>query len=1161
MTSRTRGTQKRIPGSTRTPRNVISSYKVGYSWNRGGRLKELRIRHLARKFFKLWMQKSFGRVHPYKARCHHRKVLLQRTLGSWKDEWWSVRREWGLTVRGECHYRYYLYNQVFHGWRRFVSLQKEEKRRLEKATYFAKRQCLRWAWDNWELYIEMRMIKSRMQQSALQFQKFTAVCRVWAVWQAGLQKRYETRVMEDRALGHSAGILLSRAWRQWRAEYVLICCWRARESKASLHYIHALQKKALCCWISYVQVRLAKKKPQDAAGQAWRIHSVRNYWDMWRSRLQSRKREVEREQASVRLAQRITKRWALERWRRYVELSILESEKYQDASQHHQRNLLLTVLRNLNLNVTRSKTHRLNKHIAVQHHHYNVTGRFWILWQQRLEEAEDQGLEEQMRRARSYHSNSLQRNCLRDWRAQLVENRHMKGLEQRAEAWFAEHILPQCLDSWMEFTYQSRLLREKTETVQLHQQQRLYSWAFCTWWGRSDERKEQRLAERMAILHEQRSCLLRAWDHWRRRATQVREDREKQTASDTLYQRTVIHNTLSQWKDNVTVIIDRRNREEQAGRRGDLRCVKRALNGWCEYVQHIREKNRRMEQMDSYHGNRLLKHTLQHWKKYHLQTQQIFEHVDELYTLQQQCFLRRILRVWKENAAQLAAARIRQRRAEKYYQQCVQAKVLLAWRKATSYALANRHRQEEALSMARVHLDKILQRGTFSRWRERSKQVVEEKTGMEKAERHHQCSLLSTAFRSWERFQKHQRSYKLMKERGHLLLRRKTCQLFFTHWKVELQNRHRDNEKTELALWHWSLSLQAKVLWAWRQWFARQHRKQERLAQAAQFYREQLLREGVAHILTYTAHTSTVNTSVALYSQEQSAKRIQRVVLRCAMRWKQQALCGPKRARSLSAAAPFPRKSVTFCLPEPMSSSTRAQSGTVHQGDGECILNHLVTARASRLQPRRPRDLLDSPVKELLPPAVPSHQIRPSPLLPKTPVPEAATAAASPFPITHVLAQPATNLSLPTHRSPEQELLLPPSAFISTHTSTEPSIHHQPPESDGDVFAEEEEVVVDPTLAWTRELINIRLEMQRFQRDRKQLQAWRRLEEVMRRWLETTGLEEGPEERTSVKKELEELEERISRLSTDLAAQKPGMILHATRIDRIECFLHSSTAK
>lgn len=60
-----------------------------------------------------------------------------------------------------------------------------------------------------------------------------------------------------------------------------------------------------------------------------------------------------------------------------------------------------------------------------------------------------------------------------------------------------------------------------------------------------------------------------------------------------------------------------------------------------------------------------------------------------------------------------------------------------------------------------------------------------------------------------------------------------------------------------------------QVLCAWRQWIAEHQRKQKRLAAAAQFYRDELLREGVTHILEYTSHMNSFSTNMALHSHEQ----------------------------------------------------------------------------------------------------------------------------------------------------------------------------------------------------------------------------------------------------------------------------------------------------
>lgn len=329
---------------------------------------------------------------------------------------------------------------------------------------------------------------------------------------------------------------------------------------------------------------------------------------------------------------------------------------------------------------------------------------------------------------------------------------------------------------------------------------------------------------------------------------------------------------------------------------------------------------------------------------------------------------------------------------------------------------------------------------------------------MEKATGYFQSVLLCKTLRAWSVHHQQQQRNKRLKQSGTLLLRQKIIKHYFEGWKVALQHRRREIEQTELALWHWSLSLQAKVLEAWRLWVSEHHRKQKRLSTAVTFYRHQLLKEGVTHVLTHTAHMSSFNISIAQHSQEQHARRLQRVVLNCAMRWKQRALCSPSRVQQVRAVPP--KKSVTFCLP---TLGTKDLSHRAEEGAG--VLNQLVVARASRLQPRRPRDLLDSPVKELLhmraqaPPADTNSGTNQGEsqtlLLPPGPYPDdprftpqhihgsvqacprpPASTASFPIHLSPVVTHPELRISLPKQsiaRAPHQNVLLPPSSFMTIH--------------------------------------------------------------------------------------------------------------------------------
>ena len=73
------------------PKRKKRRYDPNYTWNRGGRLKELRIRTLARKFAHKWKRETFGSamVTPSVARRHYDQVVVRSSFHHWRRIWWD----------------------------------------------------------------------------------------------------------------------------------------------------------------------------------------------------------------------------------------------------------------------------------------------------------------------------------------------------------------------------------------------------------------------------------------------------------------------------------------------------------------------------------------------------------------------------------------------------------------------------------------------------------------------------------------------------------------------------------------------------------------------------------------------------------------------------------------------------------------------------------------------------------------------------------------------------------------------------------------------------------------------------------------------------------------------------------------------------------------
>ncbi|XP_061730365.1 protein SFI1 homolog isoform X3 [Nerophis ophidion] len=1158
---------------TRIPRTV------GYNWNKGGRLKELRIRHLARKFFKIWMQNTFGQILPYVARCHYDNMLQRRIFQGWRDEWWASRKEWSLSLRAECHHKYHLLLLTFQSWQTFISLQDEKKSNIHKAKLFDDRRRMRRVLHKWENFIQMCLLKRRRNQSAREQHRRTHIRSVWRLWQIKYQQHQNICTMEDQALKLRTVNLQSRAFHQWKKRHFAICSKRENESKASLHYISSGKKKWLIQWQSVVSSRQHKKQLQAVAMHTAHLHLMRQSWEVWRIAWLRKHSEEKRLQVAEQLTIRCTQRRAVLKWRAYVRRRKEKAGRDQMASQHHHQHLQRAVLQGMSFNVSQNRARRLNNEAAVQHHYQTVINRYWGLWKDRLEEAEDEPFQALTDMALTNYRMTLLGRFYDHWREKLAERRHMQELECRADIWFAEHLLPRYLNSWIEFILQKRLKKDRRRRADVYNTQRLCTWVLHTWQEQAEKHKDEMLSQRMAILHEEQSRLQRVWARWRQR-TQQRMGEEK-------VKRKEQNCSLVPVKQQEDAITELPNSEQQACLQGDLCCMRRALARWKKFFQRQKLKKRKLEHRQHCQEKQVNKQSVVTWEVKHNMSKKtvqalwhwaltlqakvflawrektkcvVFEQHQqrEALSLAQsilnqgknqphtevllQCettgtekaqrhhdnkLLRNALRVWNEYHHARLKDKVQHNMSEKtgqalwHWALTLQAKVFLAWREKTKCVVFEQDQQREALSMAISVFNQVelLQR---------------EMTGTEKAQRHHDTNVLRKALRAWIKDHHARPKYKepRLEQMQHCQEDQVAKQSF-----VSLELQHKVSEKTVQALWHWALTLQAKVFDRWRLWVTEQRWKRLKVAKAAEVDKEPP--QTAACVPAIGDHMTDMGRSQASSQEKAQMLLTESVVRRCAMRWKQLALCKPKVTEGQPLA-----KTVTLSFSE-----LKKDSPTEQYADNMKLLSPII-----RRQPRRNKELFEPSLK-----VSPHEVLAATGVLGHTCPSQTYLSGLFSASLHHPsISSPAAHQSgdvqqfspqktaIPTEDTPPTscDLLLPPAAFMSI----EKSGHMQPNETSGEY---------DAMSSLMSELMSIQQDMKSFQQDRKLLRLCQNTRDFLHNWLQMSGKDEEVDKNT-ICQQLVENEEYIERLSSELTKRRLSMHLHAERLRHLQAALDSS---
>ncbi|XP_021112889.1 protein SFI1 homolog isoform X3 [Heterocephalus glaber] len=959
--------------SGRVPRTTCP-VKCGtsHTGTRRGRLRELHIRCMARKFLYLWIRMTFGRIFPSKARFYYEQKILQKVFEGWKEEWWVSHREWKLCVRADYHYRYYLYNLVFQSWKACMRWQQEMRSKYMKAKDHDAKQKMRQAWKAWLIYVAVRRTKLQMHTTALEFSQQSILWMWWSKWRQQLGQAHMNHAFCGTALKHRAFSLKLQAWSQWKEQLLLSQRERWKVVLAVQHHQWWQKRKSLRAWLEYLNMHRVKKQQNEMAEQLHRVTVLQIHFCDWRWAWEQRQSLYAHQALVEELARKMALRRAFLHWRRYVSLCTEEIAQREVGERHQQHSLLNFCFRALKDNVTQVHLKQIRKNLAHRQHDMMLLHRFWNIWQSRIEQRAEKEQLPSLNIAWAHYRITVLCKCIKLWLHYTQKRRYKQLLQARADGHFQQRTLPAALHTW------SRLWR-------WHQQESVLSaraacfhreviekQVFAVWWQKMFQHRENHLAERIAILQAERHLLRRFWLTWHQRVAARQQEREWEAVACAQHRERRLRNAFCIWKESAQQLRTERISRVQAAQFHSGQLLRWAWSRWRERLALQAAEQQKLMQADLHSQRAMLRRALQKWLAYQGWVWSILQEVTVRESQHNRQLIRWALHRWRKNTMAHADEARRSSQARAHYRRTVCSKVLVQWREVASVQIY--YRQWEACALREAQ--KVLERGClciwFRCWQDRSQRAAQQKAQLEGAARHHHQHLLREAVAQWKAYHLECVRKKILQRQGSQLLAQRLSQACFHQWRRQLVVKRQEQQSTARALWFWAFSLQAKAWAAWLGFALDRRRKKVRLEQAVQAYHQQLLQEGATRLLRFTASLKAFRQQLQAQQQVQAAQSLHRAVCHCAELWKQKVL-GPSRESQPLAPIASSRR-VTFEGPlldfvaagagdatletkRLQVQQPRAALGSLALAAGEPQLLELNT-RSARKQPRCPHFLL-----------------------------------------------------------------------------------------------------------------------------------------------------------------------------------------------------------
>ncbi|XP_060581928.1 protein SFI1 homolog isoform X2 [Ruditapes philippinarum] len=884
--ARQRRRNKVKSGSTGQTKIDIKHYRPGYTWNRGGRMKEIRIRHLARKFLFIWKRKVFGRVTPFQAREHYRRRLLRVTFRVWHGMWWELRKEWRLVVRAECHHRYVLWQRTFSAWREFVEIQKVKSAKLILAERHASTKLKRKCVMGWWLYVYSRRKKNAKNKQAMSYHNNNLLRKCWQQWYGSYEVVLHRQHMESVALQFWAYRIQAQYWLIWQSKLSERKSGVMKQYRAVRHHNTVIVHKCLRAWISYWARRRQKVQEKYHCERLNHNILVRRMFGIWYRAFQYRERLHERQDRIISLAEKFQKRRALIHWKHYIEQQKEKYEMIAEAENHYNRKLLSVGFSSFRLCVVQKHLKVMWNEMAAQLRYKHLTRWGWLTWLSRCENKEELRIVTQSHMASKHYRKVLLRKCFNQLQLYTEWRQHRQAQYNKADAHFYMQEMPKYMFRLKVFVQLMKNKRENSQKAVEFRRENGLARFYYLWVNQFEFSKEYRMNERMAILHYDSKLSKGFFKSWKQKTANVLQEAEKMEIATEHYNEVLCRNYLASWRNYIHTIKKSQRQDVEASRYYCRRIMKRCIHAWIMYTRQQREKKRKTERARNQYHRRLSHKVIAMWLHYVDTQRAINARVEIMYRKKCLSFLSDAFHTWKNNVGERKLEKHTEFIAERHYTLKILAKVFTAWHRYSAIHAYKKSETRQWVDSARQHLDTFVFEIYFTKWRTHYVDHLAMRIKYARAVDLRNAKVKQKVMVTWQLFTRESIRKSLLRKQSDWFHNLRLTARSFIAWKHAYAAVQVEKQKSSLALWHWCLNLHKKVLMAWYVYTQECKHKQSRIQAAMERRRSRLIRNGITQWLRVADDMSAMRKQMAVQQQTKTVYETYQLVLRCGLHWK-----------------------------------------------------------------------------------------------------------------------------------------------------------------------------------------------------------------------------------------------------------------------------------